>query len=148
MRQINATMVPCCFLPGGLLDPQETSEHKVYILHGKKKKKLQWQKKTTICFSLCLQTHCFYNCQKRMFFIWISKFEYLFWISFCWSKRTEFFLSAKKMSCNWQVTGSAAKVVRSAFEHQIKKKKKHLQSKYAPNISKTVIQSYHFDSCS
>lgn len=47
MRQINATMVQCCcsFQPDGLLDPQEPSEHKVYIFCAKKEKKTALTKK-------------------------------------------------------------------------------------------------------
>lgn len=53
MRRINAAMVQCffcCFfLPGGLLDSQEPSEHKVYILRAKKRK-TALKKKTKTMF--------------------------------------------------------------------------------------------------
>lgn len=65
------------FLPGGLLDPQDPSEHKVYILCAKKKKRQQQ------CFSLCLLLFITDQCQKissSLVFDMIPRVESFFYV--------------------------------------------------------------------
>lgn len=65
MRRINAAMVQCffcCFfLPGGLLDSQEPSEHKVYILRAKKKKTALKKKEENNVSAFVYRLTVFYN---------------------------------------------------------------------------------------